>query len=1211
MKHLAFKNKIFTKKELKQVMYETFTNYGLKQASYLADNLKSLGFQYATKAGISISVEDLKITPTKSEILRMAQTEIRLSNDRYVRGEISSIERFQTVINVWNNTSESIKDSLVDYFTQTDPLNSIYLMAFSGARGNLSQVRQLVGMRGLMSDPNGQIIDIPIVHNFREGLTITDYIMSSYGARKGVVDTALKTADSGYLTRRLVDVAQDVIIREYDCSTSRSIKLNSKRFSKKALLEKIVGRTCGRNFRQNSTQFRAFAHDQQITKLMALDLLNQNEDFDIWIRSPLTCESMRSVCQLCYGWNLASGDLVNLGSAIGIIAAQSIGEPGTQLTMRTFHTGGIFTADPSRQIRAQESGLLRIPSDLKFRQGRTVYGTNIKILDQSTNLGLVSYANHKTTVLLPPNSSLFLSSETFVKKGQLIAELPLTSQQTLRAKKFIFAPNSGEVVPCVEKELVWVLQGRVYEIPSQSLLNNLGLYFSSLNIHDNFVTLKLTTRTSGMLKLGARLVVEKVIKIINSLAFFNSPIFYDPALEMFVFLSKSKDFYQISPDYFKKQHSSLNFQMLASQFYDVPTSGYIFLRKESNSSTLCNRNLLYLPEERYVINRDRSLLLVEPMSELEIPGIELIKGTFARIAGFLQIKETHGILQEITIKPGKFIEYTNLKDSDLKLLRTFNNKLFYPGEVILSDILVESLSLIEFIYTPSCIGLLIRPVLDFYLPKSRFNNSVLYDIKNLDFVDNEIQFRYLAHSQHVRGPSGFNLVSSDLNLIFSEDTRLKFSQPSKQYATLNIVAEDTITLNNIVPKPFLLEQSYLSLNVRNFQFVEKNSVLGKLSLRINPAIATQLETFALQDQDNGVGKVLFTTKSDYFTCYSERPVFSLIPSLFLKKGDFLLKGVHLVKSGMPTKISPFSITLRRGTPVFLKEGMVLYKGQGSFIKKDEALGLINFEQIITGDIVQGLPKIEEILEARKPQVSALLATSPGLVVEIETSSRQHFIGIKTIASRTSSYLLNTKKTSQDFIVAPNDYISLGQPITTGAVNPHLLLEVFFNFYKLLNPNYDAAYLSFKNLQLLLINKIQQVYNSQGVDIADKHLEIIVRQITSKVKITHPGATLLVQGEIMELRQVNYINVIMAQNRKKQANYSPLLLGITKASLLTDSFISAASFQETTKILTAAAIEGKVDWLRGLKENVIIGRLIPVGKGFTNEGNLGLKELTFC
>ncbi len=222
-KEMIFNNRVVDKGQLKKLVSWAFSSYGSARTAHMADQLKDLGFRYATKAGVSISVDDLVVPPVKRAMLEAAETEIRLTEARYSRGEITEVERFQKVIDTWNITSESLKDEVVRNFKTTDPLNSVYMMAFSGARGNLSQVRQLVGMRGLMADPQGEIIDLPIKTNFREGLTVTEYIISSYGARKGLVDTALRTADSGYLTRRLVDVSQDVIVRETDCGTTRGV----------------------------------------------------------------------------------------------------------------------------------------------------------------------------------------------------------------------------------------------------------------------------------------------------------------------------------------------------------------------------------------------------------------------------------------------------------------------------------------------------------------------------------------------------------------------------------------------------------------------------------------------------------------------------------------------------------------------------------------------------------------------------------------------------------------------------------------------------------------------------------------------------------------------------------------------------------------------------------------------------------------------------
>src|SRR6056300_1186738 len=222
MENYIYQNTLINKKQLKELLAWSFSKYDSMQASLLADELKYLGFKYATQAGISISIEDLKVPATKNEMLEKANKDILNAEKICLKGKITDVERFQKIIDTWSIASESIKDNVVSYFKTYDPLNSVYIMAFSGARGKLSQVRQLVGMRGLMADPSGEILRGPIKKNFREGLTITDYLMSGYGARKGIVDTALKTANSGYLTRRLIDVAQDILIREKDCITNQT-----------------------------------------------------------------------------------------------------------------------------------------------------------------------------------------------------------------------------------------------------------------------------------------------------------------------------------------------------------------------------------------------------------------------------------------------------------------------------------------------------------------------------------------------------------------------------------------------------------------------------------------------------------------------------------------------------------------------------------------------------------------------------------------------------------------------------------------------------------------------------------------------------------------------------------------------------------------------------------------------------------------------------
>jgi len=364
-----FFNYSFDKSRLKALILWSLTNNGEKVTLDLVEKLKNLGFKYATQAGISLSIDDLKIPPNKKGLISQAELNIQLAEIEYQQGNLTAVEQFQQLIDTWHRTSENLKQSVIKHFRSTDVLNPVFMMAFSGARGNISQVRQLVGMRGLMSDPQGQIIDFPIRSNFREGLTLTEYLISCYGARKGVVDTALRTANSGYLTRRLVDVSQHVVVWLFNCKTRQGIFLTDMKEGRKTILslkDRLVGRVLAEDI--NPIALR----NQQISKGLASKIVNLKDK--VLVRSPLTCEAKNSVCQLCYGWSLSQGILVPLGEAVGILAAQSIGEPGTQLTMRTFHTGGVFSGDIMDEIRAPYEGIIDFLEPLQGKLIRTSHG---------------------------------------------------------------------------------------------------------------------------------------------------------------------------------------------------------------------------------------------------------------------------------------------------------------------------------------------------------------------------------------------------------------------------------------------------------------------------------------------------------------------------------------------------------------------------------------------------------------------------------------------------------------------------------------------------------------------------------------------------------------------------------------------------------------------------------------------------------------------
>ena len=367
----------------------------------VVEDLKELGFRYATQAGISIGMNDLKTPPSKSFFVSQAEKNMRITEQEFLGGRITATEKSQRVVDTWHRTSEFLKQEVVDHFRFTDSLNPVYIMALSGARGNFSQVRQLVGMRGLMADPQGLIISFPIRSNFREGLTLTEYFISCYGARKGLVDTALRTADTGYLTRRLVDVSHHVVVRKATCKTQHGIFLTELRSHKKPILslkERLIGRVLAATISLD-TQVKTKDSFYGITnQRLAGTIAKRDQEISVdlaekiaalgkpvFVRSPLTCSLGFDICQLCYGWSLSQGKLVTIGEAVGIIAAQSIGEPGTQLTMRTFHTGGVFSGDLLEEMSSPFSGYIEFPTSFQGLLIRTPHG-RIAFLTKTSGL---------------------------------------------------------------------------------------------------------------------------------------------------------------------------------------------------------------------------------------------------------------------------------------------------------------------------------------------------------------------------------------------------------------------------------------------------------------------------------------------------------------------------------------------------------------------------------------------------------------------------------------------------------------------------------------------------------------------------------------------------------------------------------------------------------------------------------------------------------
>ncbi|HYW21464.1 MAG TPA: DNA-directed RNA polymerase subunit beta'' [Nodularia sp. (in: cyanobacteria)] len=1252
----VFRNRVVDKGQLRKLISWAFTHYGTARTAVMADKLKELGFRYATKAGVSISVDDLMIPPTKRSLLEAAEEEIRATETRYQRGEITEVERFQKVIDTWNGTSEALKDEVVVHFKKTDPLNSVYMMAFSGARGNISQVRQLVGMRGLMADPQGEIIDLPIKTNFREGLTVTEYIISSYGARKGLVDTALRTADSGYLTRRLVDVSQDVIIREFDCGTTRGIPVRAMTEGGKILIplaQRLLGRVLADDVLHPTTKELIATRNTPISDELAGEI-HEAGVTQVTVRSPLTCEAARSVCQHCYGWSLAHAKMVDLGEAVGIIAAQSIGEPGTQLTMRTFHTGGVFTGEVAQQVRSKTEGTIRLPRKLRTRTYRTRHGEDALFVEANGIINLepkkdgAGEKEHQE-IHVTQGSTLYVHEGQQVKIGQLLAEVALggrtTRTNTEKAVKDVASDLAGEVqfaevVPEQKTDrqgnttttaarggLIWVLSGEVYNLPPGAEL----IVKNGDQIAENGVLAetKLTTVHGGVVRLPE----ATPGKSTREIEIITASVVLDQAT-VTVESSQGRNHYLITTG--NNQVFNLratpgtkvqNGQVVAElidERYRTNTGGFlkfggVEVQKKGKAKlgyeVVQGGTLLWIPEETHEVNKDISLLLVEDGQFVEA-GTEVVKDIFCQNSGVIEVTQKNDILREVVVKPGEL-----LMVDDPEAVMGRDNTFVQPGEEFQGVVAME-LRYIQYVESTEGPALLSRPVVEFAVPS---NPDVPSTTSISQQTGRSIQMRAVQRlpykdSERVKSVDGVELLRTQLVLEIEQDgeqdhaasplaadIELIEDTENPDVHKLQLVILESLVIRRDITADATQGSTHTTLEVEDGDSIAPGSVVASTQILAKDGGIVR----GVRTGTEAVRRCLVLRDTDKMTVST-----SAVPKV--KKGDLLVEGAEIApgifapESGQVLEVinntgatvaggesaltaQEYAINIRVGRPYRVSPGAVLQIEDGDLVQRGDNLVLLVFERAKTGDIIQGLPRIEELLEARKPKEACILARRSGELKVVYADGGDEAIAAKVMESNgvVTDYPLGP---GQNLMMPDGSMISAGEPLSDGPSNPHEILEVFFSLGSE-DGVYACASHALQKVQTFLVNEVQMVYQSQGIEISDKHIEVIVRQMTNKVRIDDGGDTTMLPGELVELRQVEQVNEAMAITGGARAEYTPVLLGITKASLNTDSFISAASFQETTRVLTEAAIEGKSDWLRGLKENVIIGRLIPAGTGY--------------
>ncbi|MFP3974707.1 MAG: DNA-directed RNA polymerase subunit beta' [Dehalococcoidia bacterium] len=457
----GFYNQLVDKKELKQLTTECCWRLGNEVAATMIDDIKHLGFEYSTRSGLTMAVSDLEIPDEKTSIIERADNEVRAIEEQFEDGLMTEDERYQSVVEVWSKTTEEVTESLEN---SMDREGSLYMMANSGARGSIDQVRQMAGMRGLMSDPSGQIIELPIRASFREGLSVLEYFISTHGARKGLADTALRTSDSGYLTRRLIDVAQQVMVKEEDCGTEEGIWVREPK--DKGLLpsmfERLVSRIAARPVVHPETGEMIVDRNEGIDAEKASRIVKAGID-EVCVRSPLTCKARLGICQRCYGIDLASGHMAEMDNAVGIIAAQSIGEPGTQLTMRTFHTGGVAAGGDIT------SGLPRVEELFEARhpKGQAAISEIDGVVEITESEGgwkikVVNTESRHDDYSLPQGYKVMVDDGQVVESGQVLA-VPSSGEEMKESGSSIISQPEGKVEIQEGQISVWYQQTEDWE----------------------------------------------------------------------------------------------------------------------------------------------------------------------------------------------------------------------------------------------------------------------------------------------------------------------------------------------------------------------------------------------------------------------------------------------------------------------------------------------------------------------------------------------------------------------------------------------------------------------------------------------------------------------------------------------------------------------------------------------------------------------------
>ena len=1186
-------------KPLSQLVKRCFNELGTSETVSLLDRLQKLSFEYATRSGISPGIQDYLIPNNKSEILNIATERIeRLYSQENLEAEELENEK----IRIWYDTVEKIEDRLFDELPATETylveqgknvegFNPVHIMADSGARARKIPFRQISAIVGLKSKQSGEILSTPIQSSYREGLDVLDYFTSTYGSRKGLVDTAMKTAASGYLTRKLVDVAQDVMITEEDCDTTHGIL----KFTTDAgsIGFKISGRVTVEPVLHPETEEVLVESDTIITPHLA-QIIEDAEVPSVRVRSILTCEAEKGTCATCYGADLTSGHLVNVGEAIGIIAAQSIGEPGTQLTMRTFHTGGAvedMSEHLARKILAKATGTVRFRD---FIPGRTVREEGGLWIAQQV-AEHPDQPKYKIKTVQHPECKLQPDELLTEKQFQETLERYPGFEVELIAYE-VTKVNHPDVVDVNAESNFSLQEGQYLTEQECNFYSHKLSLFRCTEPHYPVISVK---HPDTSLKEGTLLTESEAETWRAKIRPFDGEWVYE---------TKKGDILTES-EYLREQNT-----IAAKMKYKILTV--------MHPDCLFKEGDLLTPEQesQYDLKLGDSVYTVKEVSE----GVDLTVDdelTAAKFRNALeenkafdvqrpstsQCRVTHVTHPSCPLKVGELIELdklgslrdkfsgvtadrlkyriTAVHHADCKLttgiLLTENEKKAvlkaYPGfdvNVAKND---EAFG-VERLYRVAAVHHSDFPVAVDELITQSESNRFRRNFKGFDFEKLYLHVSEDSETEEV-------LTDSDYKALVKQHREMD-TPPLDVTLVYHILAvhhvECTLTVGERIDeteykraqrlyKGFDTERTYKVTSVTAADIkLSVGEILSDADYKEVSATTSkntyEVTTITHPNCPLAVGQKL--KDWEYATALEQSPGVEV---------DGLEERFRIVI--VPSKGKPSEHLIPSGYSGSLKEGQK--------VTAQHPLAELH-EKTTNLDIVAGIPRVTGLFEARPPkrQDAAEIAEIDGYVQLTGQKAGVPQYRIVDEATKSRLYSIPDEKRRVD----DGDWVEAGHSLTDGYLNPHDILAIGRTTINGHSIEGEEAVWTY------LVDEVQTVYGTNTIN--DKHVEVIVRQMLQKIRILSIGDTEFYANDEVPRHRFHAENRRVEQDGGVPATGKPVLQSISKASLSTESFISAASFQETRKVLSDAAVEGQTDLLRGLKENVILGRLIPAGTGFS-------------